>query len=329
MHLSVFIILLLGYAGFGPLLYGLELAALETLAIFMLLNLVALYALLPLFMPWIAARDIRAIQAVLTGLKQGNFRVPIQIAPQPQDPNDENELNRLKRDIERMRASIYTRESMVHRQSERILKLNEALRREATTDRLTGLYNSRYFWERMEDCLEAYWHHGTAFSLALLDIDFFKRVNDTYGHLGGDRVLASLGALLRGNARDSDIAARLGGEEFVLILPGATATATASLLDRLHQQLRTTPIVLDDDRSIQVTASIGYTTLGEPGSATIDHPDHASPQEIVKRADEALYWVKRHGRDAVMSWDALPIPPTTPISKHQHSKQCGYVRTSA
>ncbi|WPL17105.1 putative diguanylate cyclase YedQ [Thiorhodovibrio winogradskyi] len=173
-RLAVFVILLLGYAAFGPLLFGLNVVHLEFLGIFTLLNLVAIHALLPFFMPWMAERDIREIQSVLTGLKQGNFRVPIKIAPEPHDPDDENELNRLKRDIERMRAGIRTREEMVYRQSERILALNESMRREAITDRLTGLYNSRYFWERMDASLAYSRRHGAAFAVVILDIDFFK-----------------------------------------------------------------------------------------------------------------------------------------------------------
>ncbi len=307
-RLTVFTLLLLSYASFGPLLYGLDILALEYLAIFTLLNIVAIYALLPLFMPWIADHDIREIQAVLTGLKQGNFRVPITVTPQPHDPDDENELNRLKRDIERMRAGIHTREEMVYRQSKRILKLNEALRHEAITDKLTGLFNSRHFWERMEIFLADYRRYGTAFAVVILDIDFFKKVNDTFGHLGGDRVLAHLGALLRGSVRETDLAARLGGEEFALILPTATKATAVAFLQRLIEQLRTNVIILDDGRRIHITASVGYTIVSRPDSPGDNAAWVFSSQDILKRADDALYWVKRNGRNAVKAWEDLRPP---------------------
>lgn len=302
-RITVLGILTLGLCAFGPLLFGLDAKQLELLTLFTLLNAVAFYALIPFFMPWIVSRDLRQIQEVLNGLKQGNFRVPIQVAPEPADPYDEEyELNRLKRDIERMRASIRARDEMMVSQNERIMKLNHALREEAITDKLTGLYNSRYFWDYIGQLFANYQRHGQPFSFVILDIDFFKKINDTHGHLGGDRVLARVGELLRENIRDTDLAARLGGEEFALILPALSPKATETFLARLIGLIRDTPIALDDECHIHITVSMGYYILGQTEAETeaLD-----SAQEIVKRADEALYWVKRNGRNGALSWEDL------------------------
>lgn len=311
-------IFLLGAAAFGPLLFGQEIAQLELLGIFALLNVVSAYALLPFFMPWIVSRDLDQIQQVLTGLKLGNFRVPIEVKPQPADPEDENELNRLKRDVERLRASIRNRDEKVERQNQRILGLNRALQEEAITDKLTGLYNSRHFWDYIGRCFAHYQNHGQAFSFAIIDIDFFKKINDTYGHLGGDRVLARVAELLRENARDTDLAARLGGEEFALVLSAGTPKATRAFLARLTALIRDTPIPLDDGRVVHITVSVGYDVSGHH-EAPGEQAGLATVQDIVKRADEALYWVKRNGRDGVMSWEELErlgVPaqaPTRPL----------------
>jgi len=285
---------------FGPLLQE---ADPGILMIFCLLTAVASLTLTPFLLPWICSRDLRAIQEVITGLKRGNFDVPLKIAPEPSDPDDEYELNRLKREIHWMRRALAMREQNIRRQSEHILNLNEALRIEAITDTLTGLYNARHFWECIGQCFNGHLHTGESFAFVILDIDFFKRINDTYGHPGGDRVLEEFARTLREHTRETDVVARIGGEEFALILHRVSSRDTQDLLHRLHGQLREHQIQLTPDTLVKITVSIGYYVIEQQPPALLAHPDTA--EDIVKRADDALYWVKNNGRDGIMAWHEL------------------------
>lgn len=275
------------------------------LILFSLLTAVASLALTPLLLPWICLRDLRAIQTVIAGLKRGDYAVPLPIAPEPGDPDDEYELNRLKREIHWMRRAIAKREQDIRRQTERILALNEALRIEAITDTLTGLYNARHFWECIGQCFNEHLHTGVSFAFVILDIDFFKRINDTHGHLGGDRVLEQFASALRESTRKTDIVARIGGEEFALILHNVSSDETKQYLHRLHGLLRERDIRIGPEQRIKVTASVGYYVIEKPLPPALTVPPITTTQDIVKRADDALYWVKNNGRNGIMAWHEL------------------------
>ena len=121
-------------------------------------------------------------------------------------------------------------------------------------------------------------------SLVMLDIDRFKKLNDTHGHQRGDEVLREVAQLLEGASRDFDTAARYGGEEFAVILPGATLNAATKVAERLRKMIMTANTV------VPVTASFGVAAFPEQG---------ADPQSLVSAADEALYSSKRRGRNRV------------------------------
>ena len=156
------------------------------------------------------------------------------------------------------------------------------------TDGLTGLYLLRYFKQRLkEEFFRAERTHGHL-SLMILDIDHFKRFNDTYGHQAGDTILATVAERVLANARKVDITARYGGDEFVIILPDTTPDEAMLLADRLHQALSKEPVTLGNNVTVNLTVSIGVAT----------YPTHANTiDEIIRRADEALYWIKSHGRN--------------------------------
>ncbi|MEA3641386.1 MAG: GGDEF domain-containing protein [Lamprobacter sp.] len=137
-----------------------------------------------------------------------------------------------------MQRAIALREENAWQQSRRIAALNEALRMEAITDKLTGLYNARYFWDSIGNCFTEHLHSGEPFAFVILDIDFFKRINDTYGHPGGDQVLEQFAKKLRGSTRDQDLVARIGGEEFALILRNLSLPEIPACLMRHHHELR-------------------------------------------------------------------------------------------
>ncbi|GGR86330.1 diguanylate cyclase [Deinococcus sedimenti] len=166
----------------------------------------------------------------------------------------------------------------------------------ATTDELTGLMNRRAWLSRLDEALHLGARHGHPTSVVLIDVDHFKRVNDTYGHLAGDAVLRALGALLREQLRLTDVAARYGGEELAVLLPHTDAAGAFRLADRLRQHMMDLRVPWADG-AVNVTASMGVTT--DPGGNS-----GPTPQDMLARADEALYRAKSGGRNRVVD---LPV----------------------
>jgi len=167
------------------------------------------------------------------------------------------------------------------------------------TDGLTGLYLLRYFKQRLKEEFFRAERTHSHLSLMILDIDHFKRFNDTYGHQAGDTILATVAERVLANARKVDITARYGGDEFVIILPDTAPDEAMLLADRLHQGLSKEPVTLGNNVVVNLTVSIGVAT----------YPSHAgSIEELIRRADEALYWIKSHGRNRTRLY-SFEIPP--------------------
>ncbi|MGE0492149.1 MAG: diguanylate cyclase [Vulcanimicrobiota bacterium] len=171
--------------------------------------------------------------------------------------------------------------------------LIEELHQSSTSDGLTGLWNRRSFEQRLRQEWNAVGRQSsTAACVALLDIDRFKSINDTYGHAAGDAVLKGLARLLMSSLRDEDVAARWGGEEFILLLRGAELAGAGVLLDRLRETMAShlfevpTPT---GSLTIPVTVSVGAASLSP----------QRSPEETIAVADEALYRAKTTGRNQV------------------------------
>lgn len=183
---------------------------------------------------------------------------------------------------QRMRTNLQTMEREAQRRVD--------LEREAWTDALTGCHNRRWLDARMSRLVERHRRAGSPLCLLALDIDFFKRVNDTYGHPGGDAVLASVGRAILTGLRPTDLGARYGGEEFTIVLPDTPLEGAVIAAERLRGRLSGNPVNLRDGRVIPgVTASIGVAELTlEDDAAT-----------LIARADAALYRAKANGRDRV------------------------------
>ncbi len=171
----------------------------------------------------------------------------------------------------------------------------------ATTDALTGLLNRREFNLRISEEFARAKRHKSPLSLALFDIDFFKKINDTHGHNAGDAILKELGSLISSNTRTCDIAARYGGEEFALILPETSQSKAYELMDRLRHLVET-EIFNKTSRPVKATISVGV--------AQLDLTD-AAPLDFCERADKALYKAKEGGRNRV---ERAPfgVPKITP-----------------
>jgi len=169
--------------------------------------------------------------------------------------------------------------------------LREALRTQAIRDPLTGLYNRRYLEEMLEREIRRAIRSDQSLGLLMLDLDHFKRFNDTYGHDAGDAVLREAAMFLARNVRAEDIVCRFGGEEFVVILPTASVEAAASRAERLRSKLRDLT-VLHQGRSLgAITVSVGVADVPRHGT---------SPKQVIEAADAALYRAKREGRDRVV-----------------------------
>jgi diguanylate cyclase (GGDEF)-like protein len=163
----------------------------------------------------------------------------------------------------------------------------------ATSDLLTGLFNRSYVDDRFAVELSRARRYGKALTIAVIDADRFKSLNDLHGHQSGDLVLRKIGAVLRDSFRQSDTAGRYGGEEFVVILPETDIEAAQQKLEFLRQLLASTPIVLAArGETIQVTISAGLASFPQDGETT---------SELFAAADERMFQAKRQGRNRVVA----------------------------
>ena len=159
----------------------------------------------------------------------------------------------------------------------------------ATHDALTELCNRRHFAELADKEIARAMRHGRPLSLCILDVDLFKPINDRHGHIRGDEVLRQVAAVLRRHARSDDVAARIGGEEFALLLPECTAADAAMLADRLREAVASTMFAPGGEAQ-RITVSIGIAALA---------PHRDSRQALMAAADAALYRAKSEGRNRV------------------------------
>ncbi|MHC8303533.1 GGDEF domain-containing protein [Pseudomonas sp. PB3P13] len=166
----------------------------------------------------------------------------------------------------------------------------EEQRQKALIDPLTGLPNRAAWGERLEQEISQWQQHGNTLLLAILDLDHFKRINDNYGHLAGDKVLKIIASVLRKRLRATDFIARFGGEEFVLLLPATVPATGVKLLENLRASIEACPFHFKGE-PVTITLSMGLTAF-KPG----EHSD-----VVLKRADQALYRAKHAGRNRVES----------------------------
>jgi diguanylate cyclase (GGDEF)-like protein len=174
--------------------------------------------------------------------------------------------------------------------NERLSVLNRELEEISITDALTKVYNRRYFNERLRQELKRVSRYSPPVSLLMIDIDLFKKVNDTWGHQAGDAVLSGVAGLIKGRLRETDLIARYGGEEFCLLATGTDQAGAQVLAERVRALVQNT-VFEHGGNTIAVTVSIGLSTW-EPSLGEI-------PEEFIRRADTALYRAKEQGRNRV------------------------------
>ena len=169
---------------------------------------------------------------------------------------------------------------------------NGSLFRQATTDRMTGLFSHHFFEKNLDEELERARRYKATFSLVMFDIDHFKKFNDAYGHLQGDRIIREIARLLCKSIRQVDFPARYGGEEFAVILPAVDVKGALVVAERLRKRVETFNFTsLDGGQPLHVTISLGVTEF--------DAESAYAPSEIIREADRALYQSKEKGRNCV------------------------------
>lgn len=168
---------------------------------------------------------------------------------------------------------------------------HDRLQKLAALDPLTSIYNRRFGMARLREEFSRAVRMSSPLGVMMFDIDHFKKVNDTYGHLAGDRVLIQVAKTAREAIREGDILMRYGGEEFLVILPAASKENSRDVAERMRRKVEETSVA-DGDQVIRVTISIGITSYPEQ--------DVEDEQDLVKRADEALYVAKESGRNKVI-----------------------------
>lgn len=188
-----------------------------------------------------------------------------------------------------MNREVLAREDEIGDVAKASVNMQRSLRNLIVKDSLTDLYNRRYCNQNLKNISEQYIKTGEPYTLAIADIDFFKKVNDTYGHIAGDEVLVSVAQIMKKNMAGKGFAARWGGEEFLLVYTGCDMETTLTYLEMLVEAIREMRVEYDD-KAIKITISIGVAT----GNGD-------SVDKVLCTADNRLYHAKKEGRDRVVS----------------------------
>jgi two-component system, cell cycle response regulator len=196
-----------------------------------------------------------------------------------------------------LRARIRAGERILALQSELVAARDQA-RAEATCDALTGLLNRGALLKRLDATVAGAVEGQAPTSVVLIDIDHFKRINDSLGHDAGDLVLREVSQRLRGAVRPGDAVGRYGGEEFLIVLPGCDLASACRVADRLRVAIEEQPIVTPDPAELHVTASLGVAA----------HAGDMSTARLITNADQALYRAKGLGRNRVEAEPVLALP---------------------
>ncbi len=204
--------------------------------------------------------------------------------------------------IEQNRADLQKMLDTLSTSRDEIRRQNEALERLATIDPLTNCLNRRSFFRDLETNWSNAQRHGHPLSCLLVDIDYFKSINDTHGHSVGDMVLQKVSEILRSGRRDCDLVCRYGGEEFCILLPFTDLDDAYAVAEKCRQAIETTPF-----NGLSITASVGVS------SRSLEPRD---PQELIDQADKALYAAKRGGRNRVVSWNEVPADEADDFAKN-------------
>lgn len=285
---------------------------------------------------WLVGKPLQRMRQLCYQVKQGNYRELLDLSNESR--NDEDDMVSLMRDMNWMTRQIEMREkdlrevadelgrsrNQMDEQNQMLLAVNAELltvqkrlkertiqleksysrmKNMAMTDPLTAIANRRCFFEALEREFTEFICGVRPISLLIIDIDLFKKINDTYGHQAGDVVLLELAQIIQNNAREGDLVARIGGEEYAILLPGALSEQAVAVAIRIQNGIKKHEFLLGEEK-VSVTASIGICTLSQSLCCF-------NREKIYNYADQALYYSKNNGRNSVSVYD----PDTKVITK--------------
>ncbi len=241
---------------------------------------VVVICLLAMFSKSLTSR-IKGVLGIVRLLQKREFEYVERIQIEQVDYRDEIDL--LEREVIHLGKDL---KGYIDRLSKEVMNYTG----KAYIDSLTGLFNRRAFDEYGMELIESFSRIGKPMAILIIDVDNFKRINDTLGHMTGDVVLRSIANSIKRTIRDSDVAFRYGGEEFVVLLPGAGEPGAMKVAEKVRRAVETTPV---DTKMgmLNVTVSIGVTLIKE---GDID------PNIVLDRSDSALYRAKREGKNRVV-----------------------------
>ncbi|RXZ84322.1 diguanylate cyclase [Paenibacillaceae bacterium] len=214
---------------------------------------------------------------------------------------DVGELRKLVEASNRQNEVLQDRNRALIVMQDELFIANRKLEQMAVTDSLTGCYNRRYLMQQLEHEVITNIRYNIPFAIFLFDIDFFKSINDTYGHIVGDEVLRSTAEAVRGALRRTDILARYGGEEFTVYLPHTNRAQSMMLAERIKHVVESNKVLVGSgDETVNVTISMGVLAVGEGVSYPLEDPK-AYLRELFVQADAALYEAKDGGRNRIVN----------------------------
>lgn len=251
---------------------------------------------------WLVGKPLDRMRQLCSKVKQGNYSELLSLPNEPSDGEDGIII--LMRDMNWMARQIEFREKALRQAVDDLRESRGRMQIMAMTDPLTAIANRRCFFDTLERHFEALLCNYHPISLLIFDVDLFKRINDTYGHQAGDKILLELARIIQGDTRDRDLAARIGGEEYALLLPDTECQDAVGIARRIHRTIADHEFILAENQRISVTVSIGICTLSQI-LCSLDK------EKLYNYADQALYYSKHIGRNSVSVYD----PDTQLINK--------------
>ncbi len=256
-----------------------------------------LYALVDSSAPWLAldagrySRMIAGLMAQIPWIETC-FEIRLIDAAQRRAVEDNAQEIVIARTLQNLRTT-----DELEQRTRALERRTDGLDARAQRDSMTGLFNREHFVAMLDKAFAQANHDGTPLSLAFIDIDRFKAINDTYGHAAGDSVIIGVARRLLLSVRQTDVVARYGGEEFVILMHAATSAASRTIMQRVLDDVRAHSLRLPNDNHLRVTASIGIATHTPAGRV------FQNPQALLESADQAMYAAKRSGRDRMRSYE--------------------------
>jgi diguanylate cyclase (GGDEF)-like protein len=314
-------------APFGLLMLSLQINSLpgggalsHHLAFSIAISLILALAVPGLVLEWLIGSRISQLRQFCSQVKLGRYRELLKLPNELNGGQDEEELTMLMRDMNWMARQIDLRQqemldsaSRIEQQKQNLLAVNEQLRqvqakkqqqademaslcqrmkKMAMTDPLTEIANRRCFFDTLQQRAAYDFCEDGLIALLIIDVDHFKKINDTHGHQTGDKVLQELTKIIGAVTRKEDLLARIGGEEFGLLIANASIALARNAAKRICDVVAATPIVIDELLTVTATVSIGVGMM----CACPCVPDY---ERLYLYADQALYYSKKHGRNGV------------------------------